>query len=1377
MPQPSDRTTHRPDHIAPAEWAEGLMSIADKLASQGSEPELRSALAMYQDAAATFAEIDDRQRWADANFDAGNTCMRLAGGQQQDQLRAAIGHFERTLEVHTIDAYPFLSAMTHARFAEALLRLSGPDADQCAMAAVAHLRAAVTVDRAKTEPTTWDWARRQLTEMERALLHDPQRAMFTALRLEESPVGDRSQNLRYAIELYEHTIARTSRAEQPRLWAVAHLNLGIACDRLSATEPGFEERAIAALQAAFSVDDAFEPGAGASTRERLGDLLLARKVGGTRANRDAGLEALEAAAADFTAVGAHADARRIKRQIGFVVLQSPDDIPDRLPRARAALQAGLPPPGGDEDPASWAGTAITLASLVCGADSGQPADPPAAVALLDRLLAVLDQAAHPMEWATAAALRGHALLARQPCGHDLQVQALQAYAAAARRARAAGIQLDWQRSLVRLMARATEWAHPALQQDALPAFEAVHAAMDPALHPDLFASVTLVLGNLQRKARHGEEGQAKAIAGYRQALQGLDRQAHPLLWAALQGELGYTLGITRMGRFARNVEEAIEACEQAREVFKAEQQHDEWATATASLGNAYMHRSLGDRSDNIERAMHAYRQAIEARQALGVDTHDDLQIQLAECYLHRRVGDRSENIEAGIAQIEAVTSNPQVAQDPERFNRASIVRGRLYDARLAGDEGANLEQALASYEAAKAGTQRDDGARNWMICRMNLSGAYLHRNRQPDDVERAIALLHEALGAITPEGSPVDWAHCQANLCAAYVLRQVGDDAANRANAEHHAQLALNALRVDDHAQEHFTVHRNLGRHAFDRGRWDEAYPSFAAALQAGEHLFSSAYTEAGRRAEIGQLADMHSEAAYCLLQLGRRTEALDMLEKGKTRLLAEMLALADADLSPLTPEERDTIASLRQQVRDLEQQMRLPSVMPGEDGGLELALALKDARSRLGAALASARAAVPDFMPTARSAAQLQAAVPPGGALVLPMTTSQGGAVFILVEGHPPGEQLFRLDQHACAALRQRVAATNAREETAHAPEAWQREIEATCATAWTHLMQPLQQHLAGLGVAQGASVVLLPQGELSLLPLHAASPGGAEGTPALGRYTVSYCPSGYALIRSVLRAASRRGKGKTQPPSLLAVVDPTGDLPFARREGEAIAASFDPTRVLALVGAQATKAAITSACAGRSCVHFGCHGRHVRRDPLRSRLQLAQGQALTMADILTALDLQAASLVTLSACDTGLIDVRESPDEFTGLPAEFLQAGATTVVSTLWAVNDLSTMLLMQRFYERHILHGEPPARALCEAQRWLRDQQAGALAEYFGQEEDALMQQGGAALAQASEQFARFAAMPADAKPFAHPYHWAPFVLNGDPGAPRPAAGDMT
>src|SRR5262245_7492397 len=60
----------------------------------------------------------------------------------------------------------------------------------------------------------------------------------------------------------------------------------------------------------------------------------------------------------------------------------------------------------------------------------------------------------------------------------------------------------------------------------------------------------------------------------------------------------------------------------------------------------------------------------------------------------------------------------------------------------------------------------------------------------------------------------------------------------------------------------------------------------------------------------------------------------------------------------------------------------------------------------------------------------------------------------------------------------------------------------------------------------------------------------------------------------------------------------------------------------------------------------------------------------------------------------------------EFIGLPSAFLQIGAAGVIGTLWSVDDVSTALLMMRFYELHLAGRLEPAAALRSAQFWLRD-----------------------------------------------------------------------
>ena len=165
-----------------------------------------------------------------------------------------------------------------------------------------------------------------------------------------------------------------------------------------------------------------------------------------------------------------------------------------------------------------------------------------------------------------------------------------------------------------------------------------------------------------------------------------------------------------------------------------------------------------------------------------------------------------------------------------------------------------------------------------------------------------------------------------------------------------------------------------------------------------------------------------------------------------------------------------------------------------------------------------------------------------------------------------------------------------------------------------------------------------------------------------------------------------------------------------------------------------------------------------------MQSGLELANHEPLTLAKIIGHFNLENTRLVTLSACETGITDIRQAPDEYLGLPAGFLQAGAPAVVSTLWAVNDLSTMLLMERFYQLHLKEAQDLPVALRNAQIWLRDVTAGELAQRFADEEDVLLSATRTSISMASNSFARFTKLDPKEQPFAHPYYWAPFTFSG-------------
>jgi CHAT domain-containing protein len=85
--------------------------------------------------------------------------------------------------------------------------------------------------------------------------------------------------------------------------------------------------------------------------------------------------------------------------------------------------------------------------------------------------------------------------------------------------------------------------------------------------------------------------------------------------------------------------------------------------------------------------------------------------------------------------------------------------------------------------------------------------------------------------------------------------------------------------------------------------------------------------------------------------------------------------------------------------------------------------------------------------------------------------------------------------------------------------------------------------------------------------------------------------------------------------------------------------------------------------------------------------------------------LDLAGTELVVLSACETGLGDLRVSEGVY-GLRRAFATAGARTIVSSFWKVDDTATTRLMLAFY-RQVLEHRPRASALRSAQLSLLDE----------------------------------------------------------------------
>lgn len=84
--------------------------------------------------------------------------------------------------------------------------------------------------------------------------------------------------------------------------------------------------------------------------------------------------------------------------------------------------------------------------------------------------------------------------------------------------------------------------------------------------------------------------------------------------------------------------------------------------------------------------------------------------------------------------------------------------------------------------------------------------------------------------------------------------------------------------------------------------------------------------------------------------------------------------------------------------------------------------------------------------------------------------------------------------------------------------------------------------------------------------------------------------------------------------------------------------------------------------------------------------------------------LDLSGTSLMVLSACETGLGDIKGSEGVF-GLQRSMFMAGVSSTIVSLWEVPDFETMELMTLFYE-NLMKVKNPETAFQQAQQEMRN-----------------------------------------------------------------------
>jgi len=301
-------------------------------------------------------------------------------------------------------------------------------------------------------------------------------------------------------------------------------------------------------------------------------------------------------------------------------------------------------------------------------------------------------------------------------------------------------------------------------------------------------------------------------------------------------------------------------------------------------------------------------------------------------------------------------------------------------------------------------------------------------------------------------------------------------------------------------------------------------------------------------------------------------------------------------------------------------------------------------------------------------------------------------------------------------------------------------------------HSGQELYELLIRPGLIEGLkNLIIIPDDILNLLPFESLLTSNQSDDWLIKHYNIYYAPS-LSSLRELVRHQNRKNRPKAKH-NLLAVGDPyygefeekypelstkaifqnfysLADLKFYRlkyshEEIKKISNLIPKSTVLERE--KATEDLVKSAnLSDYKILHFAAHGLIDDQKPARSAIVLTldndptEDGFLQMREVLN-LKLNA-DLVVLSACQTGLGQFIRG-EGIESLSRAFFFAGASSVLMSLWTINDQVSSQFMERFYF-HLKSGETVAEALRKVKLEM-----------------------------------------IDSKVVSHPYYWATFILSGD------------
>jgi tetratricopeptide (TPR) repeat protein len=824
---------------------------------------------------------------------------------------------------------------------------------------------------------------------------------------------------------------------------------------------------------------------------------------------------------------------------------------------------------------------------------------------------------------------------------------------------------------------------------------------------------------------------------------------------------------------AHDLEQAIKVHEIALEYAEP----GEWtASLLAHLGLVYAERVRGDRAENLALSAELLRAALaEAPPDGDPELHALIRTNLAMALLRGELGDRRALLREAVELCRSALEYRSPDRDSVNWAYSQLNLGEVVE-ELAALDGVDPREAVDAYqrvvnEAARIPEPWLVGGAHHALGRLRsrAAGAIAEALEELDDLdpsaeEERLALLRQAhvdlLAAERQMHNAPD------PLRRGYMLNDLGGVAAALGLVDEAIgwdREALRILRPTASPRACTTVGWRLGNLLAERDDWAEAAAAFEDAVEAAELSFHGRLATTARREEIQRVGNLKRWAAFAVARAGDALRAALALENGRARELRRRVGLNRLSSTELADVPNELLEALRQSVDAL---ATAPIDVVADDPAHRFQAVLAEIRSLPGHE-AFGTGAVPDDLLAAVDEAWPVAYVDPTpfGTLLIVLRRVEGELAVEAYFLEPRALDVFL--QLTLGLVEDELAAALAGDDPQRGSYFLAISGDGEETDFHRHLEQPLPwlganivRHIRDVVTVAGASgVTLIGCGPIGAAPLHAATwDEGGEQRCLLDDLNVRYVPSA-----TICAAARRRAERAVEHPRLVLMADPTSDLSAARAEADEIRRHFSEDRVIVAVADAADRTFLEQHAAAATHLHFASHGEASLLGGGDAAVWLGDGP-LPAAE-LAALRCPHLRLAVVSACQSGMSDTSQLPDEVVSVGAVMLAAGSASAVASLWSVPSLATAILMTRFYDELFVHGLPPAEALRQAQLWLRGLTEAREAEFLSAHP---------ALADEFRHHAARGDIPgrrspgaspdASTTPYSRPDYWAAFIVLG-------------